>query len=184
MLKTWENAVALGGNQDTVFAIGESAGACLAMQVTRAFIEKGQKSLVRGVVALCPLAAHPASVPKKYREIYTAYDENGEGVPMVDRKVMETFFESAKMDPMDPSHFITVSDDIGGFPPTFIVTAEKDPLRDDGVVMHEMLRDNGVMVERQHYLGVGHVFWSFPMLKKRDIFLKDTCEGIKFVLSS
>lgn len=180
----WENAAALGGSQDAVFAIGESAGACLAMQVTRACIKKGEKSRVRGVVALCPLAAHPASVPERYRSNYTAYDDNMEGVPMIDKKVMDTFFASAQMDPMDPSHFITVSDEIAEFPPTFIVTTAKDPLRDDGVVLHEMLRDNGVVVKRQHYDGFGHVFWSFPMLKKREVFLRDTCEGIKFVLTS
>lgn len=103
---------------------------------------------------------------------------------MIDKKVMDTFFASAQMDPMDPSHFITVSDEIAEFPPTFIVTTAKDPLRDDGVVLHEMLRDNGVVVKRQHYDGFGHVFWSFPMLKKREVFLRDTCEGIKFVLTS
>lgn len=102
---------------------------------------------------------------------------------MIDRKVMETFFASAKMNPTDPSHFITVSEELAQFPPTFIITTEKDPLRDDGVVLHEMLRDNGVAVKRQHYDGYGHVFWNFPMLKKRDVFLRDACAGIKFVLS-
>lgn len=183
-MKAWENASALGGDQDRVFAIGESAGACLATQVTRDLIEKGQRSRVRGVVALCPMVAHTASVPEKYKAIYTAYNEHSVGAPMLTKEVMETFMESAKMDPTDPSHFITGYDGIGKFPPTFIISAEKDPLRDDGVVLEAMLRDSGVTVKRQHYDGFGHIFWNFPMLKHRDIFLKDACEGIKFVLSS
>ena len=103
---------------------------------------------------------------------------------MIDRKVMETFFASARMDPTGPSHFITVSEELGEFQPTFIITTEKDSLKNDGVVLDHMLRDNGVVVKRQHYDGFGHVFWTFPMLKKRDVFLRDTHDGIKFILSS
>lgn len=129
------------------------------------------------------MAFHPASVPEEYRAIYTAWDDNGDGVPMISREVLETFIESAKMDVNDPTHFITGSDGLEMFPPTFIVTAEKDPLRDDGVVLQRILQDSGVNVKRKHYEGFGHVFWTFPMLKKREVFLADACEGIKFILS-
>ena len=34
-------------------------------------------------------------------------------------------------------------------------------------------------VKRKHYEGFGYVFWIFPMLKKRDVFLLDATEGIE-----
>lgn len=182
-LKVWENAAALNGEQGLVFAIGESAGACLALQVANNLIARGRGSLVRGIAALCPLTSHPASVPQKYKEVYKAYEENATNVPLINKEVMYTFMAAAKLDMDNPNHFVILSKNVGAFPPTFIATAEKDPLRDDGLLLEMVLQENGVRVKRQHYNGFGHVFWNFPMLKKRGVFLADATEGIKFILS-
>ena len=40
--------------------------------------------------------------------------------------------------------------DLSGLPPTFIGTAEYDPIRDDGARYAEMLTAAGVVVEHQH----------------------------------
>ncbi|KAL5345275.1 hypothetical protein ACLOAV_009645 [Pseudogymnoascus australis] len=181
---SWENAATLGGDQDLVFAIGESAGACLALQVTNTLIDAGRKSKVQGVVVLCPITAHPTTIPERYRNIYSSYGDNAKNVPLVNKTVMETFIAAANLNPNNPSHFVTLSKNLREFPPTFIITAEKDPLRDDGVLLETILLEEGVKVKRQHYDGFGHVFWIFPMLEKRNVLLRDATEGIKFVLGS
>jgi acetyl esterase/lipase len=68
------------------------------------------------------------------------------------------------------------------FPRTWIVTCEKDPLRDDGVILENMLIAHGVVVQRKHYNGFGHCFWIFPQIDKRLELLADVVNGVKFVI--
>jgi versiconal hemiacetal acetate esterase len=54
---------------------------------------------------------------------------------------MRIFFEKAGTDYNDEKVFVTLSKDLGSFPPTYICTCGKDPLRDDGKVLEMMLKD-------------------------------------------
>jgi acetyl esterase len=52
--------------------------------------------------------------------------------------------------------------DLHGLPPTYIMTAELDPLRDDGLRYASRLLDAGVSVELHNYAGTFHGFDLFP----------------------
>jgi acetyl esterase/lipase len=52
--------------------------------------------------------------------------------------------------------------DLHGLPPTYIMTAELDPLRDDGLRYASRLLDAGVSVELHNYAGAFHGFDLFP----------------------
>lgn len=54
------------------------------------------------------------------------------------------------------------SDRLGTLPPTLVVTAEGDPLRDEGELLVRRLADLGVPVVGTRYLGQVHGFWRFP----------------------
>jgi acetyl esterase len=54
-----------------------------------------------------------------------------------------------------------------GLPQTVVVTAEYDPLRDDGLGYVEALRAAGVPVTHHHYDDVVHSFFSLPNLLER-----------------
>lgn len=52
--------------------------------------------------------------------------------------------------------------DLSGLPPTAIVTADLDPVRDDGEAYGRRLMEAGVPVQFRRYLGVPHGFLSLP----------------------
>ena len=54
------------------------------------------------------------------------------------------------------------SDRLGTLPPTLVVTAEHDPLRDEGEELARRLAAEGVDVVATRYLGQIHGFWRHP----------------------
>lgn len=62
----------------------------------------------------------------------------------------------------DPDLAPLRSDRLGTLPPTLVVTAEHDPLRDEGEELVRRLAEEGVQVVGTRYLGQIHGFWRHP----------------------
>jgi acetyl esterase len=62
----------------------------------------------------------------------------------------------------DPDLAPLLSDRLGTLPPTLVVTAEGDPLRDEGELLASRLAEAGVAVVATRYLGQVHGFWRHP----------------------
>jgi acetyl esterase len=68
-------------------------------------------------------------------------------------------------DPADRTHpdcAPLLSDRLGTLPPTLVLTAEHDPLRDEGEELVRRLAEEGVAVVGTRYLGQVHGFWRHP----------------------
>jgi acetyl esterase/lipase len=59
------------------------------------------------------------------------------------------------------------ADDLAGLPPAYVMTAELDPLRDDGLRYATRLLEAGVSVELHQYAGAFHGFDLFPTVISR-----------------
>jgi versiconal hemiacetal acetate esterase len=184
--KAYKNAISNGAKPSKLVVIGTSAGGGLALAVTRKVIlgfSSLPKNAVDGVVALCPMTLHPDHVPSAYRAGYTSYEENKENVPVIDKQSMLKFFDCAQVNPSDNDVFPVLDETaLKLFPRTYVATAEKDPLRDDGKVLVKVLSSLGVSCLTDHYVGLPHCFWFFPPLPEAEVFMGNVKGAISWIV--
>ncbi|GIF18862.1 acetyl esterase [Actinoplanes tereljensis] len=138
------------GVDSTRLAIGgDSAGAQLATIAAR-----------RQRDAAMPLdyqvLIYPALDPMTAAESYEELGEYG-----LDRASMKLAWETYVPDLMQrltPDVAIFATADLAGMPPTLIITAEYDALRDEGADYADALVTAGVSVVHTRYMGVNHGF--------------------------
>jgi len=90
-------------------------------------------------------------------------DENADG-PLLTKAAMHWFvnhYLNSERDRTDPLASPLLASNLGGLPPAFIITAECDPLRDEGEAYGLRLEEAGVGVDVQRYDGMPHGFFSF-----------------------
>jgi acetyl esterase/lipase len=91
---------------------------------------------------------------------YASLRENavGFGLETAALKPFNAFYLDSGADPSDALVSPVKREDLTGLPPALIITAEHDPLRDEGERYGERLRDAGVDVTVSRYAGAGHGF--------------------------
>ncbi|QDU38357.1 Carboxylesterase NlhH [Maioricimonas rarisocia] len=96
-----------------------------------------------------------------------SYLEHGEGKSLT-RKMMRWFWDQYVDDADDRLHPHASplrADDLSGLPPAWVMVAEHDPLRDEGVAYADRLEEAGVPVERVQFDGLIHGF-----VRRLDVF--------------
>ena len=148
------NANELGIDRNRIAVGGDSAGGNLAAVVSRMARDR------RGPEPIYQLLIYPAT---DMRMIAASLQENAEG-PLLTRASMAWFIEhylSGEKDKLDPLASPLLAADLSALPPAFILTAECDPLRDEGEDYGNKLKQAGVSVEVRRYAGMPHGFFSF-----------------------
>ncbi len=151
-----DHAEDLGIDPDRLAVGGDSAGgnlAAVACQLARAAGRPriAYQLLVYPAVDLA--GAHPSR------------RENGEGYFLTDDTM--TWFRLQYLggrDPSTPRVSPLLASDHSRLPPAMVVTAEFDPLRDEGLAYADALEAAGVPVERVHFEGQIHGFFDFDFL--------------------
>lgn len=143
-----EHAAELNIDPDRIVVAGDSAGGNLAAVTALTLRDEGGPKLV-GQVLLYPATDF-------HRDTASAR-ENGEGY-FLTTAMLDWFSKHYQADPDDWRASPIRSTDHAGLPPALVVTAEFDPLRDEGEAYAEKLRAAGVPVQVKRYDGQIHAF--------------------------
>ena len=91
---------------------------------------------------------------------YASLRENAEGFGLetAGLKPFNSFYLESGADPADPLVSPIKRDDLTGLPAALIITAEHDPLRDEGELYGQRLAEAGVVAAVSRYPGANHGF--------------------------
>ncbi|MDA8267491.1 MAG: alpha/beta hydrolase [Actinomycetota bacterium] len=146
-------APSLGADPSRLVVAGDSAGGNLAAVVARRAARAGTPSVALQVLAY-PVTDFTGSHP--------SHAENGEGYFLTTDDMvwfMQNYLPDGT-DVHDPDISPLFAEDLSGLPPALVITAEFDPLRDEGEAYARRLADAGVPVELERYPGMIHGFVS------------------------
>jgi acetyl esterase len=146
-----DNAARLGGDPTGVALVGESSGATTAACLTVLLRDLGAPPPVYQILAY-PVADRYGRWP--------SYEERGVGYTL-DREFARwsmANYVPADHDLEDPYLLPLAVRDLSGLPPTLVMTAEFDPLRDEGIAYAQKLIGAGVVVEHIHVEDQMHGF--------------------------
>ncbi len=147
------HAAALGVDPKAVAVGGASAGGNLAAAVTLMARDRGGPALAHQLLVYPALGNDDSS---------QSFRDNGEGYGL-DGTTMRWYWDHYVRDETDASNPLAaplLADDLSGLPPALVITAEYDPLRDDGEAYADQLRQAGVETMCSRYDGMIHGFFS------------------------
>jgi acetyl esterase len=151
------NAGRLGIDARRVAVGGDSAGGHLSTVVALMARDRGGPTLVQQVL-LYPVTNHDLDTP--------SYHENATGYVLT-RDAMRWFWDHYLPSPAKGREAYAsplLAPSLAGLPPALVITAECDPLRDEGEAYAARLRDAGVPVTFTRYTGMFHGFFRMTRL--------------------
>ncbi len=151
------NAASLGGDPERIAIGGDSAGGTLSAAVALLSRDRGGPRLVH------QLLVYPAT---DVAGDTASYAENGEGY-FLTRSDMQWFwghYLASRADGESPYASPLRAPDLGRLPPATVLTAEFDPLRDEGEAYATRLEQAGIPTRLVRYDGVIHGFFGMTEL--------------------
>ncbi|WP_262152756.1 alpha/beta hydrolase [Chryseobacterium foetidum] len=151
-----KNAATIKGDAKKIAVVGESAGGNLAANVS--IMARDKKIMI----PLHQVLVYPIAQSHMNTASYTKYA----AAKPLNKPMMEWFtkhYLNNMTEAKDP-RISLVNANLAGLPPTTIITAEIDPLHDDGTMLAEKLSAAGVKVNSKNYDGVTHEFYGMAIV--------------------
>jgi acetyl esterase len=149
-----QNAAQFGGDLTRIAVVGESAGGNLAINVAM-MAREARSPLPVAMGLIYPVAGTDMTTP--------SYTANAMAKPL-NAAMMQWFFTNygtgSPAEKTDPRLNVVGNAELRGLPKAVIVTAEIDPLHDEGVMLAQKLQQAGVQVASRDYAGVTHEFFG------------------------
>ncbi len=172
------NAAALGADPGRVFVAGDSAGGNLAAVTALRIRDEGGPRLL-GQLLIYPVTDY-------YEPGTPSMIENAEGYGLT-RVGMIWFWNhylAAPSDGANPHASPFRAADLSGLPPALVVTAEYDPLRDEGEYYSDRLRQAGVPTQMKRWEGMNHGFFFWPgVVDRASDAMDEACDWVRSVLN-
>ena len=154
------NAASIKGDPRRLALAGESAGGNLAI-ATAVAARDAKLQPPTHVLAVYPVGQTGNLNTKSYKDSANAKPLNK---PMIEWFVDKLLAKPA--DKADP-RLDLVNAKFAGLPPVTIVSAQIDPLREDGALLETALKRAGVKVQRKLYSGTAHEFFGMGAAVKK-----------------
>jgi acetyl esterase len=146
------HAEALGVDRRRITLAGDSAGGHIAL-ITALRLRDARQWLPQQLVLIYPMLDATAS--------FDSHRHNGADYVLTSDTLLSGFDAYfPQTDFRHPEASPLWRDDFSGLPPVHIITAEYDPLCDEGEALFARLTEQGVNCSAQRYLGVIHGFFQ------------------------
>jgi acetyl esterase len=170
----FRHAAELGGDSQRIAVGGDSAGGNLAAIVSLRARDQGGPAL-RAQLLVYPSVAGELLT-------YPSHEENA-NAPFLPLDTMRYFrghylgkIETTTDPEVAPIHAASHA----GLPPALILTAEFDPLRDEGRAYAAKLQEAGVEVNLIEYPGMPHMFFQLsPVLEEGKAALRESADALR-----
>jgi acetyl esterase len=153
---TLKNVEKYGGNPSAIIVAGDSAGGNLAACMAHKCKDENIK--LKAQILIYPWIDGKLDNPSIHR--------NGKGF-MLEKETMFWFqqqYTPVKNDQCNPLVSPCYQNDFSGLAPAFILTAQYDPLLDDGFKYYNQLLQAGNKVKYREYKGLIHGFFNIPQI--------------------
>lgn len=150
-----QHAVQINGDPERIAVGGDSAGGNLAAAVSLMARDR------RGPGLVFQLLVYPVTQRDDTTSSYQSYAEGY----LLSRDSMRWYWDHYLHHPADarnPYAAPLVAQDLSGLPPALVVTAECDPLCDEGAAYARRLQEAGVPTTYSCYDGMLHGFFGMP----------------------
>ncbi|MBI1814781.1 MAG: alpha/beta hydrolase [Deltaproteobacteria bacterium] len=151
------NAASIGADASRVAIGGDSAGGNLTAVVAQIARDRGKPAL-KFQLLVYPVTDAACDTP--------SYRDNADGY-LLTRDAMKWFwnhYAGGDADRHNPYASPLRAENMKGLPPALVITAEFDPLRDEGERYAERLRAAGVPVQLTRYNGMIHGFFGMSAM--------------------